>query len=172
MTLRPGIRRFVLTAHVVSSVGWLGAIGVFLALAVAGMTVEDERKVRAAYLAMELAAWSVLVPLALAALVTGLVQSLGTKWGLFRHYWVLAKLLITIVATVVLLLYTQTIGSIADVAAQPRDLEDLRNPSPAVHAAVGVLLLLVTTVLWVYKPRGLTPYGWRKQQEIPTASRP
>jgi hypothetical protein len=166
MTLTPGIRRFVLTAHVVSSVGWLGAISVFLALAVAGMTVEDDQKVRAAYLAMELAAWSVLVPLALASLLTGLVQSLGTQWGLFRHYWVLAKLLMTVAATIVLLLYTQTIGSIADVAARTGDMEDLRNPSPAVHAAVGVLLLLVTTVLGVYKPRGMTPYGWRKQQEL------
>lgn len=26
-------------------------------------------------------------------------------------------------------------------------------------------LLLVATVLGVYKRRGLTPYGWRKQQE-------
>lgn len=171
MTLTPGVRRFVLTAHVVSSVGWLGGIGVFLALAVSGMTVEDEQKVRAAYLAMELAAWSVLVPLALASLVTGLVQSLGTNWGLFRHYWVLAKLLITIVATVVLLLYTQTIGSFADTAAGTGDLDDLRGASPAVHAAIGVLLLLLTTVLGVYKPRGLTPYGWRKQHELRTASR-
>jgi hypothetical protein len=171
MTLTPGVRRFVLTAHVVSSVGWLGGIGVFLALAVSGMTVEDEQKVRAAYLAMELAAWSVLVPLALASLVTGLVQSLGTNWGLFRHYWVLAKLLITIVATVVLLLYTQTIGSFGDAAAGTGDLDDLRGASPAVHAAIGVLLLLLTTVLGVYKPRGLTPYGWRKQHELRTASR-
>lgn len=172
MTLTPGVRRFALTAHVVSSVGWLGAIAVFLALAVAGMTVDDEQKVRAAYLAMELTAWSVLVPLALASLLTGLIQSLGTKWGLFRHYWVLAKLLITIVATVVLLLYTQTIASIADVAAGAGGLEDLRNPSPAVHAAVGVMLLLVTTVLAVYKPRGMTPYGWRKQQALRAGSRP
>ena len=29
----------------------------------------------------------------------------------------------------------------------------------------GLLVLLVITVLNVYKPRGLTPYGWRKQEE-------
>jgi hypothetical protein len=157
------VRKFALTAHVVSSVGWLGAIVVFLALAVAALTVQDAQKVRAAYLAMQLTAWSVLVPLALASLLTGLVQSLGTTWGLLRHYWVVAKLLITIVATVVLLLYTQTINAIAGVAADSGDLRELRNPSPLLHAVLALLLLLVTTTLAVYKPRGMTRYGWRKQ---------
>jgi hypothetical protein len=166
MTLAPRVRKFVLTAHVVSSVGWLGATVVFLGLAVAGLTVENEDKVRAAYLAMELTVWSVLVPLALASLLTGVVQSLGTTWGLFRHYWVLAKLLITIVATVVLLMYTQTIDYIGGVAAENGDLDELRDPSPLLHSAVAMLLLLTTTVLAVYKPRGLTRYGWRKQEEL------
>jgi DMSO/TMAO reductase YedYZ heme-binding membrane subunit len=75
----------VLTAHVVSSVGWLGGVAVFLALSVAGVTSEDPQVVRAAYIAMESIGWLVLVPLSLASLLTGLVQSLGTKWGLFRH---------------------------------------------------------------------------------------
>ena len=54
---------------------------------------------------MELTGWYVIVPLCLASLVTGLVMSLGTRWGLFRHYWVLAKLLITIVAMLILFAY-------------------------------------------------------------------
>jgi hypothetical protein len=165
MLMPPGVRRFALTAHVVSSVGWLGAIAVFLALSLAGLMADEARAVRAAYLAMDLAAWSVLVPLALASLLTGLVQGLGTNWGLFRHYWVLAKLLLTGVATLVLLAYTQTISSIAGVAEQNVPLEDVRNLSPALHAAVAVVVLLTTTALAIYKPRGLTRYGWRKQQE-------
>ena len=108
MTMTPRLRKFALTAHVTSSVGWLGAVAVFLALAVAGLTSQDAQTVRAAYLAMELTGWFVLVPLSLASLLTGLVQSLGTAWGLFRHYWVLFKLLINVVATIVLLLYMQT----------------------------------------------------------------
>ena len=51
---------------------------------------------RATYLVMEPAAWVVLVPLAFASLLTGLVQSLSTTWGLARHYWVLFKLLINL----------------------------------------------------------------------------
>jgi hypothetical protein len=59
----PGLRKLALTAHVTSSVGWLGAVAGFLALAVAGLTSEDAQMVRAAYLAMELTGWFVIVPL-------------------------------------------------------------------------------------------------------------
>ena len=40
------------------------------------------------------------------------------------------------------------------------------------HSGGGLLALLVTTVLAVYKPQGLTPYGWRKQSEPSKLSRP
>jgi hypothetical protein len=159
------VRKLALTAHVVSSVGWLGAVAAFLALAVVGLTSQDAETVRGAYLVMEPAAWFVLVPLAVASLLTGLVQSLGTTWGLFRHYWVLFKLLINVVATTVLLVYMETFSSMAGVSADPRaDLDAVRNISPVLHAALALLLLVVATVLAVYKPQGLTPYGRRKQR--------
>ena len=166
MTMPPPLRKFALTAHVTSSVGWLGAVVVFLALAVVGLTSQDAQTVRGAYLVMEPAAWFVLVPLAFASLLTGIVQSLGTMWGLFRHYWVLFKLLITVFATIVLLIYMQTFSFMAGVAADSSaDLGAVRNASPTLHAALALLVLLVATVLAVYKPRGMTRYGWRKQQK-------
>jgi hypothetical protein len=168
MTMTPGLRKFALTAHVTSSVGTLGAVAGFLALAVAGLTSTDSQVVRAAYLAMELTAWYVIVPLVLASLVTGLVQSLGTPWGLFRHYWVVAKLLLNVLVTIVLLLQLELIGYLADVSAEMRfsnsDIRGLRL-SPVIHAAGGLLVLLVPVALSLYKPRGLTRYGWRKQHE-------
>jgi hypothetical protein len=169
--MTPGVRKFALTAHVVASVGWLGAIIAFLALAVAGITSQDARLVRAVYLAAEPLTWFVIAPLALASLLTGLVQSLGTKWGLFRHYWVLFKLFINVFATVVLLLYTQTVGSLADVAAESSsDMGELRGPTFVLHSGAALLLLLAATVLAVYKPRGMTRYGRHKQRELSTAS--
>jgi hypothetical protein len=155
-----------LTAHVVASVGWLGAVAAFLALAVVGLTSHDAETVRGVYLVMEPAAWLILVPLAFASLLTGLVQALSSTWGLFRHYWVLFKLLINVVATTVLLVYMETLDSMAGVAANPNtDLDTVRNVSPLLHAALALLLLLVATILAVYKPRGLTPYGQRKERE-------
>lgn len=173
MTLSPPFRKLALTAHVTASVGWLGAVAAYLALAVAGLTSRDAQVVRAAYLAMELTVWLVIVPLALASLLTGLVSSLGTPWGLFRHYWVLFKFLINVFATTILLLYTRSIGYFAGVAASSRtDLGELRNPTHVVHASAALLLLLVATVLAVYKPRGVTPYGWRKQHDERTVLAP
>ena len=74
-------RKLNLTAHVTSSVGWIGAVAAFLALAIAGLTSHDAHMVRVAYPAMELIARFVIVPLALASLVSGLIQSLGTPWA-------------------------------------------------------------------------------------------
>lgn len=172
MTMTPAVRKLALTAHITASVGWLGAVVGFLALAVAGLTSQDEATVRAVYLAMEITGWAVLVPLSIASLVTGVVQSLGTVWGLFRHYWVLVKLAITVLATAVLLMYTRTLDHLAGAAAQPAaagdDLGVLPSASPLVHAGAALLVLLVAAVLSVYKPRGLTPYGWRQQQQTVT----
>jgi uncharacterized membrane protein len=166
MMMPPRVRKFALTAHVASSVGWLGAVLVFLALAVVGLTSRDAQTVRGAYLVMEPAAWFVLVPLAFASLLTGLVQSLGTAWGLFRHYWALVKLLITVFATFILLIYMRTFSDMADAAADPSAGIDLvRNPSPVLHAVLALLALIVATTLAVYKPWGMTPYGQRKQRE-------
>ncbi|MBD0328640.1 MAG: DUF2269 domain-containing protein [Thermoleophilia bacterium] len=167
MKRSPGVRNLTLTAHVVSSIGWLGAVAGFLVLAVAGMTADDLTTVRAAYLAMELVGWFAVVPLALASLLTGVLQGLATHWGVFRHYWVVFKLLINVVATLLLLLYMQTLGSLArlaETAVAASDLDALRSPSPVLHAAGALLLLLTATTLAVYKPRGLTPYGVRRQR--------
>ena len=170
MAMTPGLRKLVLTAHVTSSVGWLGAVAVFLALAVAGLTSRDAQMVRAAYLATDATTWYVIVPLAFTSLLIGAVNALGTPWGLFRHYWVLTKLVLTVLATILLLVHTQPIGVVADAAADgtlsSADLRGLRIQLVA-DAGAALLVLLVNTTLSVYKPPGLTPYGWRKQHEDP-----
>jgi uncharacterized membrane protein len=166
MVMTPRLRKLALTAHVTSTLGWLGAVVVFVALAGVGLTSQDAQTVRGAYLVMDPAARLVLVPLAFASLLTGLIQSLGTVWGLFRHYWVLCKLLLTVVATIVLLTYMESFKVMADVAADPSaDLSAVRNASPMLHAVLALLVLLVATVLAVYKPRGLTRYGQRQQHK-------
>ena len=76
--------KFTLTAHIISSVGWFGAVAAFLVLGIAGRMSQDAEVVRSSYLAMNLIGLFVIVPLSLAALLTGLIQSLGTHWDLFR----------------------------------------------------------------------------------------
>lgn len=155
----------MLTVHVATTVGWLGAAAAFLALTIAGLTSQDARMVRATYLVAEPITSYALVPLSLASLLTGLVQSLGTPWGLVRHYWVVFKLLLTVFATIILLQYTQTVSQFARVAADAEHVDPDGLRSYLLHAGGGLLVLLVTTTLSVYKPRGMTRYGWRTQQE-------
>ncbi|MDQ3692450.1 MAG: DUF2269 domain-containing protein [Chloroflexota bacterium] len=167
MVMTPRLRKFALAAHITLAVGWFGAVAGYLALDVAAATSQNAQMLRAAYLAMELIAWYVIVPLAFTSLLSGLVMSVGTKWGLFRHYWVLISLLLTIIATVVLLVETQSISYFADIAANPTTSgDDLRAlGSTLVHSVGGTVVLLAILALNVYKPRGMTRYGWRKQQE-------
>jgi hypothetical protein len=164
--MTPAIRKLVLTLHVTATVGWIGAVVVFVALAAIGLTSRDPRAVRGVYLVMEPTAWWVLVPLAVASLLTGIVQSLGTRWGLFRHYWVVFKFVIAVFAVVVLLQYMETFGSLAETASSSDDLAMVRNSSPLGHAVIALLLLLVATGLSIYKPRGVTRYEQHKQHAL------
>lgn len=173
MNMTPDIRKFALTTHVTSSVGLLGSIAAFLGLAISGLNNQDTQAIRAAYLGMDLLAKFIIVPLAFASLATGLIQSLGTPWGLFRHYWVVAKLLLTAFATTILLIKLKLIGyaaSLASATILPRAELRTVGMELAVHAAGGLLVLLIPMALSVYKPRGLTPFGLRKQQEQRTLS--
>ena len=168
MTMTPRFNKFALTAHITFSVGWLGAIVAYLALAIAGLTVPNAQMVRAAYLSMELIGWYVIVPFSLAALLTGLVEALGTQWGLLRHYWILVKFLLTTGGIIVLLRHMQAVNRMSGLAAEtPLSSADFRalRIQLVVHAAGGLLVLLAATTLSVYKPWGMTPYGRRKQRE-------
>ena len=165
--MSPAWRKLVLTSHVLTSVGWLGAILVFLALGITATFSSDTGTVQAVYLVLEPAGWAALVPLAVASLVTGLIESLGTVWGLFRHYWVIFKLIINLAAVGVLLLYMQTLAILADVAASTTLASDdealLRGPSVTLHSALALALLVIAAILAVYKPRGMTSFGHRRQ---------
>lgn len=160
--MKPALRKIALTVHITSSVGWLGAVVGFLILVVAALSSQDIKTVQSVWIAMELIGWFAFVPLALISLLSGLVMSLCTQWGLLKHYWVLFKLLLTILAVTVLLLNMQTVRSLAEVAKDAGyvDLDGLWGE--LIHSGGGLLVLLVITILSVYKPQGLTGYGRRK----------
>jgi hypothetical protein len=167
MTMSSGLRKFALAVHLTFSVGWIGAVAAYMVLDVAAATSQEAQTLRAAYLGMESIARYLIVPLAFVSLLTGLIMSLGTKWGLFQHYWVLISLLLTTIATAVLVVETRVINSFADMAADPTtSSDDLRAMgNTLVHSVGGTIVLLAVLVLNLYKPRGMTRYGQRKQRE-------
>ncbi|MFS8097422.1 DUF2269 domain-containing protein [Lentzea alba] len=155
--MRPRLRKLALTAHIASSVGWFGAVLTFLAVAIIGVADQDDRVVRAANLIAQPIVWYVVLPFAVASLLTGLVSSLGSAWGLLRHYWVIFKLVLNAFATAVLLVYTRTVDRFAALAGDPAaDLAPLRTPTFVLHAAGALVVLVVAMALAVYKPRGVT----------------
>ena len=162
MIMSPRLRKAVLVVHVATSVGWLGAVLAYLVLDVTTALGTDIEAVRAAYAAMEMTIWYAIVPLAIASLVIGIANSLGTPWGLVRHYWVVAKLLLTVFAVIVLM---QEAKVVSDLAALARSAADPRLlPGTLPHSIGATLILLAATVLAIFKPRGLTRYGWRRKQ--------
>ncbi len=172
--MTPGLRKFALTTHIALSVGWTGAVVAYLVLVAAAMRSLDDQVLRAAWIAMNLIGWYLIVPLAFASLLTGVVMSLGTRWGLFRHYWVLVSFMVTVAATAVLLQHMPTVSFFASVAAgtDRANVSELRGAlrGELLHAGVGVLLLLTIQALNVYKPQGMTSYG-RRVSQFTSASR-
>jgi hypothetical protein len=161
-----GLRKLVLAVHLTASLGWVGAVVAYLALGISATRSTGVEMVPSAWTAMDLVGWVVIVPLAGAALVTGVVISLGTPWGLFRHYWVLISLGLTILATAILVLHMPSVSATARVARESDSAQLAQLGGDLGHAAGGLVVLLLITVLNVYKPQGLTPHGWRKQQEL------
>ena len=78
MLMTSNVRKLALTTHITSSLGWFGAVAAFLSLAIAGLSSQNAQTVRAAYLSMEWITWAVIVPMSIAAFLTGIVQSLST----------------------------------------------------------------------------------------------
>jgi hypothetical protein len=174
MPMPPTIRKLALAIHLTFSIGWIGAVVAYLVLSTAVMTTDDPMTLRGGWLAMDVVGWYAIVPLALGSLATGLVMALGTKWGLFRHYWVLISLLLTVFAAAVLLLHMPDVSALAEAA---RDAEASAAGEPdghlyarlrqgdLLHPGLGLVVLVVVQVLNVYKPSGMTPYGWRREEE-------
>lgn len=166
MLFSPPLRKLLFAFHLTCSVGWLGAVVGYLVLDLTVATSRDPEMVRSAWIAMGLVVTRAIVPLALASVVTGIAVALGTKWGLLRHWWVVASLVLTVLATAVLLVEAGVVTRSAAMAAASTDPGELRTlPPTLLHSFGGLIVLLVVQILNVYKPRGLTPYGWRKEQE-------
>jgi hypothetical protein len=158
--MSPLARKTALTAHVTFSVGWFGAVLAYLPLVIVQWRTADAGAARSALLAMDLIAWRVILPCSFLALITGLVMGFGTPWGLFRYFWVTAKLALTLVATAVLVGHLQSLSRIVALAATSA-IAPQERLHLLVHALGGGLILLVTIGLSVFKPWGRTAYGER-----------
>lgn len=146
-------RSALLSLHVTLSVGWIGLDASLLVLVATALRIGDP----AAATAAGMLGTILLPPAAFGALVTGLVLSLTTPWGLLHYWWVLAKFVITValVAGGMGLLLPR-LALLADGAAGSVRIQVL------VATSVALLLLVSATVLSVVKPWGRTRPGARR----------
>lgn len=155
--MKANFRKFILTSHITFSVSWLGAIAVFLTLAITGLKSDDIQLARSCCLAMDLCAWFTIVPFCLTSLITGIVQAASTKWGLFKYYWIVLKLFLTVICTILLLLHLQPISYLAGVATGSSFSNSLQSGqliNLITKAGAAVLALITITTISVYKPWG------------------
>jgi uncharacterized membrane protein len=149
-----------LIAHVATSVGWLGTAYGMVVLGLTASGAEPDFR-HVSFEMVHTMDRYVMIPLSLLSLITGLVVSLGTQWGLAKHYWVFTKLVTTVVAMIFAALYqSQWIKeAIASTLERPdADISDLSR-TILVGSVCMTLVLLGNTVLSVAKPWGRTPRG-------------
>ncbi|WP_105401161.1 hypothetical protein [Neorhizobium sp. T7_12] len=167
MLFSPHVRKAALVLHVATSVGSIGSVATFLALAGTGLVTSETELFLGVYPSMDLITLVVIVPLLGSALLLGIIQALFTPWRLLDHWWVLAKLVISIAILAVLLAQLPGIARLADASVArlpfPPELGRIQL-SVVVHSAAGLIVLLIPLLLSIYKPWGLTAFGRRKAE--------
>jgi len=162
--LSPRLRKVTLLAHILSGVGWMGTdIALFLLL-LTGLTTDDGQIAASCYIAVAVFVPVAIPVLSLGMLATGLLLGRGTKWGLLRYWWVVVKLAMGVILTV--LVFIALIPGINDM---PRP--DAMTSADAVRASLGsaptqlmfppvvsFAMLGVASVLSVFKPWSRTPW--------------
>ncbi|MFJ8107269.1 hypothetical protein [Streptomyces sp. NPDC096132] len=163
-TISPRLRKAVLTIHVAISVGWLGLVTGMFAMSVAGATTHDAAQQAAMYRTMSLLDEIFLGMTSMFALISGIVVSAGTKWGLLRRTWVATKFFLTMGVMVLgfsvihqLILEANTL---VDEGAPARGGElDGVGWAMSGAALVALLSLIFMTAVSTYKPWGTTRWG-------------
>ncbi|WP_435840304.1 DUF2269 domain-containing protein [Streptomyces chartreusis] len=156
-------RRAALVVHVVASASWVGLTLGLLALGITAAGTGSAVTVEASVRAMKLFADWLLLPVAFLTLVSGLVLSLGTQWGLARHRWVYVKFWLTLATTTatVFALRPGVNSAVAAVTAGgplPDAGDVMMGPIVSLSA------YLFMTVISVLKPWGLTKRGRRLRE--------
>jgi hypothetical protein len=149
MKLPPRWRKLVLTAHVITAVGWLGVDLVLLTFGISGLAGADPELV---YPAQSYIGRMLFAPLSALVWLIGVVNALVTPWGLVKHWWVLVKLLVTtlMLCLVVFSLYP----ALTEAGSLAAELPRRDRINMVVAPSVSTSLLIFATGLSTYKPWG------------------
>jgi hypothetical protein len=152
-----GMRRAVLTVHIIGAGAWIGIDVVLGVLVFTAQLTGDPQTEALCYRALELFAVWPLVGAGVVTLVSGIVLGLGTNYGLVRYWWVAVKLVMNVVL-VALIVFALRPG-IAEAGAHGDALaagaaSDVATDGLMFPPVVSGTALVVATVLSVFKPWG------------------
>uniref|UniRef100_UPI001583B09B hypothetical protein n=1 Tax=Candidatus Frankia nodulisporulans TaxID=2060052 RepID=UPI001583B09B len=169
--LRKPLRTALLTLHIIVSVGWNGVA--FCQLVLASTAAIDPDLRHPAYELMHVIDRTLDIPLALLTLITGVVLSVKTRWGLLRHWWIVVKLSITVVAVISggAVIRTLIVASVKHSATAAAGYP-AQTVALVVCGTVMNLLFITATVLSTTKPWGRTPRGRREARALAATPRP
>ncbi|WP_444947373.1 hypothetical protein [Micromonospora ureilytica] len=164
-------RKVWLTLHVGIGVGWLGISTGMLLLAIIGATADSHELQHGAYLLLSKFEILLAIPSVFLTIITGVVMSLGTPWGLLKHTWVLVKLVIALVLPFLAFFEGPWIEELE--ARSAPNLIETGTTGMLLIGAMGLFaaLLWTATILSVFKPWGRTRWG-RGADRRPTAPDP
>jgi hypothetical protein len=163
----PSQYKLLLAAHIIVSVGWLGVVFARLVLGLAALRTSAPDIFAALYVSIGVLNVA-FPPLAVGTIVSGVLLSLGTRWGLLQHYWVVTKLVLAVGVIVTALqladrLVRQSLAAPSGPAAAAGPILGFASaPTLVISLAVVHLLMLgAATVISVYKPWGKTWFARR-----------
>lgn len=147
MKAGPHGRRLLLSALLTASVRWVRAVLAYLSLALAVPATQDPGVVQAVWVGMDVIGWRVIVPLAVATVVSGVALARTSRWGLLRRWWVVVSLVGITVLAAVLVLHIPDVSTQADLARVANDEVLLRMGSDVGHAMLRRVCLMSLIVL-------------------------
>lgn len=159
-------RKWLVTIHLLFSAIMLGMSFVFLVLSIVAGTTNDEGVFKACYSIMHLLSKTTIRFSTIGTLVTGILLSVLTPWGLFKHYWIIVKEAVTFLTILIgpVGMYMWTLKAVTLTSSEGMNaLLDQGFTIDSMQLWIGIILQIVSLVglfiISVFKP-----WGTRKQQ--------
>jgi uncharacterized membrane protein len=154
-------KQWLVILHVLSVVSWFGGANVMLIFGLPLLYAENGQQLYYTLVDLHLIDATLIRYPALAVLLTGILLSIWTQWGLFKHYWVLLKLILTLLIIIIGIFYLSDWLHILKEMGQQHGLLSFQLPvfqDAGIHLLIGTIVNIVAmtfmTIITYLKPFG------------------
>ena len=161
MRLRINQRNWLLSLHIATGGLWFGTALCSVALALSIVLLEPGDAIHGINLARNLLGQYIIIPAAVFSVITGVLLCGFTNWGFFKHYWVMAKQLVTLLLIVLGSVWLGPMTKEMTALSEVGRSQVLQNPdyltlqtTVALGGALQTLALLAVIIVSTVKPWG------------------